>query len=79
MSKELQKLEVVSKTSGNGTTVNPSLMGHPIVSVKKSMLKKSQLVSYLGSTNESDRLNIKEELDEVVKKVEEKRGKLEFL
>ena len=54
-------------------------MGHPIVSVKKSMLKKSQLVSYLGSTNESERVNIKEELDEVVKKVEEKRGKLEFL
>jgi hypothetical protein len=60
MSKELQRLEVVSKTSGTGITASvPSIMGHPITTVKKSMLKKSKLVNCLGSANETERFNIK--------------------
>ena len=56
--KDLQRLEVVSKTSG-GNNTNPSMLGHPITTVKKSMLKKSQLVSCLGTGNESDRAKVK--------------------
>jgi len=35
------------------------MLGHPITTVKKSMLKKSQLVSCLGAGNESDRAKVK--------------------
>ena len=58
MAKDLQRLEVVSKTSGNGSTLTPTMMGHPVA--LKSMLKKSKLVSYLGNANEAERVSIKE-------------------
>jgi hypothetical protein len=68
-SKDMQRLEVVSKTSGNITS-NPTILGNPITTVKKSMLKKSQMVNSLGTGSVTERLNVKEELDEVVKKVD---------
>jgi hypothetical protein len=68
-SKELQRLEVGSKTSGGGTS-NPSIIGQPITTVKNSMLKRSQLVNCLGNVGEAERMNIKEELDDIVRKVD---------
>lgn len=65
----MQRLEVVSKTSGNITS-NPSILGHQITTVKKSIIKKSQITSHLGAGTVTERHNIKEELDEVVRKVD---------
>jgi hypothetical protein len=55
----MQRLEIVSKTSGTGVTVNLSMTGHPINTVRKSMLLKSQLVKSLGNPNDPERANIK--------------------
>jgi hypothetical protein len=54
-------------------------MGHPLAVAKRSMMKNSHLVNYLLEGGESERINVKEQLDEVVKSVEERRHRLEYL
>ena len=43
------------------------------------MLKRSQIVNYMGTTTDTERLNVKEELDETVKKVQDRRSRLGYL
>lgn len=40
------------------------------------MIKRSQLVNCLGNGTDTERMNIKEELDDIVKKVEDRRSRL---
>lgn len=58
------RFEATSKASSSTPlTPSPSVLGQPLAAVKRSMLKNSQLVNYLNEGRETDRLNIKEQLD----------------
>lgn len=74
----MQRLEVVSKTSGH-ITANPSIHANPIAAAKKSMLKKSQLAHAQTPTPHTEHSHIKEDLEEVVKKIAERRARLDYL